>query len=119
QVGPTGNVLDPQRGNGIDAGVKFALIRGQLTGSVSVFNEERSNIPLRIGQTSFFELSGKDRSRGVDFNMLYTPVPEWSFRFGGSFFEAETIANTADPTQIGLAPQDVCPRSMNFQVTWH
>jgi iron complex outermembrane recepter protein len=119
QVGPAGNVLDPQRGRGIDAGIKFGLIRDQLTGSISLFNEERSNIPLRIGQTNFFELSGKDRSRGVDFNLLYTPVPEWSFKFGGSFFEAKTIANSADRTQVGLPPQDVCPESLNFQLTYH
>lgn len=118
QVGPANNVLDPQRGRGIDAGVKFGLIRDQLTGSISLFDEERSNIPLRIGQTNFFELSGKDRSRGVDFNLLYTPGQQWSFKFGGSFFEAKTIANTADPTQVGLPPQDVCPESLNFQITY-
>jgi iron complex outermembrane receptor protein len=119
QVGPAGNVLDPQEGTGIDAGLKFALIKDRLTGSISVFNEERTNIPLRIGQTSFFELSGKDRSRGVDFNLIYTPVPQWTAKFGGSIFEAETIAHTADPTQIGLPPQDVCPRSLNWQLTYH
>ncbi len=119
QVGPANNVLDPQRGRGVDAGVKFGLMRDQLTGSISLFDEERTNIPLRIGQTNFFELSGKDRSRGVDFNLLYTPVPAWSFKFGGSFFDAKTIANTADPTQIGLPPQDVCPRSLNAQITYH
>lgn len=119
QVGPSGNVLDPQRGRGIDAGVKFSIVQDRLTGSVSYFNEERTNIPLRIGQTQTFELSGKDRSRGVDFNLLYTPNEQWAFKLGGSFFSAETVANTADPTQVGLPPQDVCPESMNFQITYH
>jgi iron complex outermembrane recepter protein len=119
QTGPTGNVLAPQEGTGLDLGLKFALLREKLTGSVSYFNEERTNIPLRIGQTGFFELSGKDRSRGVDFNLLYTPSSQWAVKFGGSFFQAKTIANTADPTQIGLPPQDVCPESLNFQVTYH
>lgn len=118
QVGPSGNVLDPQRGNGVDVGVKFSILKDQLTGSISWFNEERTNIPLRIGQTNTFELSGKDRSRGVDFNLLYTPNPSWSVKFGGSFFDAKTIANTADPTQVGLPPQDVDPASLNFQVTY-
>jgi len=118
QTGPGNVVLDPQRGRAVDVGVKFGLIRDQLTGSLSWFNEERTNIPLRIGQTSFFELSGKDRSRGVDFNLVYTPMSAWQIKFGGSFFEAKTIANTADRTQIGLPPQDVCPESLNAQITY-
>lgn len=118
QTGPGNVALDPQRGRGLDVGIKVSLIRDQLTGSVSWFNEERTNIPLRIGQTSFFELSGKDRSRGVDFNLVYTPTPMWQVKFGGSIFDAKTIANTADRTQIGLPPQDVCPRSLNAQITW-
>lgn len=119
QLGPGNVALDPQRGKGIEGGVKVSMFNDQLTGTVSLFNEERTNIPQRIGQTNFFELSGKDRSRGVDFNFLYTPNPMWSFLIGGSFFDAKTIDNPADPTQVGLPPQDVCPRSMNAQITWH
>jgi len=119
QLGPGNAALDPQRGKGLEGGLKFALFQEQLTGTVSLFNEERTNIPQRIGQTNFFELSGKDRSRGVDFNFVYTPNPTWSFLIGGSFFDAKTIDNPADPTQVGLPPQDVCPRSMNGQITWH
>jgi iron complex outermembrane receptor protein len=118
-LGPGNAVLAPQRGSAAEGGVKFALLNEQLTGTVSLFNEERSNIPQRIGQTNFFELSGKDRSRGIDFNFIYTPVPAWSFTLGGSFFDAKTISNPADVTQVGLPPQDVCPRSMNFQITFH
>jgi iron complex outermembrane receptor protein len=116
-LGPGNAILAPQRGSGVEGGVKFAFDQ-KLTGTVSLFNEERTNIPQRIGQTNFFELSGKDRSRGVDFNFIYTPVPEWSFTLGGSFFDAKTISNPADVTQVGLPPQDVCPRSMNTQVTY-
>jgi len=118
-LGPNNAVLAPQRGSGLEGGLKFALYDEKLTGTVSLFNEERTNIPQRIGQTNFFELSGKDRSRGVDFNFVYTPDRMWSFILGGSFFDAKTIDNPADPTQVGLPPQDVCPRSMNGQITWH
>jgi outer membrane receptor protein involved in Fe transport len=119
QFGPGNASLDPQRGRSVDAGFKFAVLREQLTGSISYFNEERSNIPQRIGQTSFFELSGKDRSRGVDFNAVYTPVRAWALRFGGSFFDAKTISNPSDVTQVGLPPQDVCPYSLNGQITYY
>jgi iron complex outermembrane recepter protein len=118
QVGPAGDVLDPQRGKGWEFGVKFGLVRDKLTGSVSYFDEKRTNIPIRIGQTSTFELSGEDESKGVDFTFDFTPMPAWSFKFGGSFFDAKTVSNQADPTQVGRAPQDVCPQSLNGQITY-
>jgi iron complex outermembrane receptor protein len=118
QVGPGNVALDPQRGKGYTAGVKFGVMNDRLTGSVSYFDEKRTNIPQRIGQTSFFELTGEDRSRGFDFNFLYDLNDSWVVMFGGSIFRAKTTSNPADVTQVGLPPADVCPESLTWQTTY-
>jgi outer membrane receptor protein involved in Fe transport len=118
QFGPGNVVLDPSRGKSFTVGVKFGLLGDKLTGELSYFNEKRTNIPNRIGQTSFFELTGEDQSKGWDFNLVYDATTNLQVMFGGSFFDAKTISNPADVTQVGLPPQDVCPSSLFWQSTY-
>jgi iron complex outermembrane receptor protein len=118
QFGPGNVALDPSRGKSFTVGVKFGLLSEKLTGELSYFNERRTNIPNRIGQTSFFELTGEDQSKGWDFNLIYDPSAHFQLMFGGSFFDAKTISNPADVTQVGLPPQDVCPSSLFWQGTY-
>jgi iron complex outermembrane receptor protein len=118
QFGPGNVILDPSRGKSFTVGVKFGLLEDKLTGELSYFNERRTNIPNRIGQTTFFELTGEDQSKGWDFNFDYDATKNLQVMFGGSFFNAKTISNPADVTQVGLPPQDVCPSSLFWQSTY-
>ncbi|HVZ63769.1 MAG TPA: TonB-dependent receptor [Lacunisphaera sp.] len=118
QFGPGNVALDPSRGKSFTVGVKFGLLDDKLTGELSYFDEKRTNIPNRIGQTSFFELTGEDQSKGWDFNLAYDATKNLQVMVGGSFFDAKTISNPADVTQVGLPPQDVCPSSLFWQATY-
>jgi outer membrane receptor protein involved in Fe transport len=118
QVSASGGPLDPQHNKGTVGGVKVTLFGGKLTGSASYFDEDHTNIPSRIGQTSTFELTGAARARGVDFNLVADVVENLMVSFGGSFFDAKTTSNPADRTQVGLPPQDVCPDSLDLQASY-
>src|SRR5581483_10310044 len=56
--------------------------------------------------------------KGVDFNVATELWQSWMLSVGGSFFSAKTVSNPADPTQVGLPPQDVCPDSLDFQTSY-
>jgi len=63
---PFGSPFDPERGRAWEAGVKYALLGGRLTGTVSAFDIRRENILVPGGSFLGSVAVGEAKSRGIE-----------------------------------------------------
>lgn len=134
---PGSNVVDrdgnlittPQEGEGYDIGIKMDAFDGRVTGMLTYFQTERSNIPRRRDiaddpstpedeQFSFFVLSGLEESTGIEFEVVWDITDNWQLLFNGTFMDAEIVSNEADPIFEGTTPQDIVEDSLNFHTIY-
>jgi iron complex outermembrane receptor protein len=115
--------LGPVEGQGLEAGVKVELLDGRLSGTLSAFSVERSNIPSQdVDRTrrdprnfdtrfpdnvrfpydvTFFTGGGAEEVRGVDGDFVWAPSRPWQFLFSFAWVPtAETASYT--PLQPGF-----------------
>lgn len=89
-----GELLDPENGVGSEVGVKFELMERRLSGTFTLFQVEKTNIaipdPNNGPNESFVIPGGKERSRGVEFEALYSPTRNWSMLATYAFTDAES-----------------------------
>ncbi|ANH79815.1 hypothetical protein A8C56_01450 [Niabella ginsenosidivorans] len=70
-----GNLLKPTYANQLEGGVKFDAFHHRLTGTVSYYDIRVKNMPMQIPNTTYYAQDNKQRSRGVDVDVLANPVP--------------------------------------------
>jgi outer membrane receptor protein involved in Fe transport len=101
--------LGDETGTGIDVGFKFEAMKNRLSGQVSFFEIEREGIArldwersnqrmLDEGWTDlwfrveYYVNGGLERARGVELEILATPVEGWQILIGYThYFEADVI----------------------------
>ncbi|MEX0331407.1 MAG: TonB-dependent siderophore receptor [Puniceicoccaceae bacterium] len=104
-----GNAFDPLAGEGYEAGVKVELMDGKLVGTVSYFDSTLGGL-LRFdwnfvrpdGGTGGVFSSGKEQSTGVDFDLVYSPIPNWQTVIGLTLLDTEVVSNAQTPAIVGL-----------------
>lgn len=90
----------PETSANIEAGLKLALPKAGLSGTIAAFRQTHDNVvvsdpnPANVG---FYLQSGRQRARGVEVDLLWEPTPAFSL-----------LANYAytDTRDNGLAPGD-------------
>lgn len=90
-------VLDPQYGNQWEGGVKFDLFNTQLNGSVSVYQIDVTNstrTEVVNGQT-FTRQDGTQRSRGIEAEVIASPVKGMNIVAGYGYNENTYVNSTA------------------------
>lgn len=97
----------PEEGEQLEAGVKLNLPFG-LSGTAAWFEIQRSNVP-------YFDLAaggnrqiGEQRSRGVDFDLLWQPDRQFSLLGSYAYTVAETVSDStiAAGTPLRLVPRN-------------
>ena len=102
--------LEPQRGEGIEYGIKFDIWNGKLSGNASFFDIERSNIPrliifsdpitnVRAGERAV--LSGKENVNGFDGDIIFSPWENWQNFLSFSFLDTELVNDETNPAREG------------------
>lgn len=109
----------PTESRGYDFGFKAELLDGRLSGSVSYFKIERSNVvqaypavPVPQGVPQFF-LSGLEGSEGAELEVFYTPSAGWQFIFSYARTDARILKSNR-PTDIGLQLAQTSPHSFSL-----
>jgi iron complex outermembrane receptor protein len=76
QFAADGSPFPPQRGKGIEAGAKFSLWSGRISGSVATFRNERTNVPQRVpgSNPAVFELAGEETVEGTEETLFFFPT---------------------------------------------
>ena len=102
---PDGSIIEPQRGELYEAGVKLAFFDERLMLNLAAFDQRRTNVPVSVGG-GFSVATGKVRSRGVEFDVTGEIAPGWTMIGGVSAIDAE-ILKDANPAAIGKDPANV------------
>lgn len=93
-----GKHFDPNTSSAVEAGMKFQLNEGQLTGNLSIYSIGQDNIlasdPVNAG---FLVAAGEAESRGFEFDLggeLLTGLQAW---FSYSYTNASVVDDLLDP----------------------
>ena len=107
---------NPQEGVGHEFGTRFELLGGRLSGSVSWFRVERTNIPRRDPNlpVPIDRLSGKERSRGIEMDLFWFPIESLQLVANYTDMDPIVVSNTASPVTQGSLIDSAFPRSLNF-----
>ncbi len=106
-------VDDPEDGDGFDIGYKFNLNDGKLSGTLSLFDIELSNIENRDldGNPA---LSGVIESRGAEIELLYQPTENLNIFAGYSYVDSEVLSDNRRPQNVGQPDRNVPENSLSF-----
>lgn len=104
------NGLPPKEGAQWEAGAKFTAPDGRRTFSVALFDIVMRNVTESLGVTNpngntAYGLLGETRSRGLELDGQWQPLPHLQLRTGYSYIDAE-VTESRTATQIGATPQN-------------
>lgn len=94
----TGEIFDPETSHSIEAGAKFLLLDGALTGTFAVFQLEKSNVLASdINNPGFSVAIGKARSRGVELDLDGRLPGDVEVLLSYAYVDAESRSSVLDP----------------------
>lgn len=108
-VNPDGETFSPATGEGLDVGLKYNAPEGRFNATVSIFDihktgivrqdvERRENDP---DNGLWFAASGEERSRGVEVDMVLTPIDNYLVTLSYAYIDAYVVSNADDPSSEG------------------
>ncbi|MEM8827553.1 MAG: TonB-dependent receptor, partial [Pseudomonadota bacterium] len=93
----------PERSESFEAGVKLALTETGLSGTLAVYDIERTNVPTPDPANPFVSVqTGRQRSRGVEADLIWEPTPAISLLATYAYTDAEVREDTFIPVGEGL-----------------
>lgn len=105
-----GTLAPPEEGRQWEGGFKSSLLGSRLSTTVAVFDLIRSNLLTSdASHPNFYVLTGKQRSRGVEFEAAYTILRGWNMTAAYAFVNARVTEDNDIP--VGTRTQNA-PRNM-------
>lgn len=108
-----GGPFDPVKSNMIEAGVKSSWFSDRLAVTTSVYQIEQKNTLYNdnvTGQPDLLRPIGKERSKGIEFDVTGRISPNWSVLASYAYNEAK-ITNSSIPAEVGTQKPNA-PRNM-------
>ena len=98
---PANGVTEPETGEQIELGVKWAPAGGNFSFAAALFDSDRQNVVS--GAFPSFNQRGEVNSKGFEFEGRYDFGNGFALQGAATFLDAETTKD-ADPTLIGKSP---------------
>ncbi|MEM6827584.1 MAG: TonB-dependent siderophore receptor [Pseudomonadota bacterium] len=98
----------PERSESYEAGIKFGLDEIGLSGSLSAYRIDRTNVPTPDPTTFFTSIqTGEQRSEGFEADFIFEPTPAFSLLATYAYTDARVIADTVIPVgdQLPRVPE--------------
>ncbi len=93
-----GNVFEPETSTSIEAGVKLSALGGRLTGTLAVYQLEKSNVLATDTLNPGFSIAiGKARSRGVELDVNGKLPGDVDVLLSYAYTDAEARSRVLDP----------------------
>ena len=90
-------LLPPEEGEGFEVGIKAALIGDRLSATLAYFDITKQNVATADPVIPFFSVAtGKQRSRGVEFDMIGGILPGWNVIASCAYTDAEVTEDNTD-----------------------
>ena len=100
----SGSLLEPERGEGYEVGVKAELLDGRLLATLAYFDITKQNVAVNDPNAppglSFSIATGEQNSRGIEFDIAGEILPGWNLIASYAYTDAKVTADT-DPTLVG------------------
>lgn len=109
-------ILDPERGQGYEVGLKAEPFDKRMLATVGVFSQELNNRaipdPTNKPNESFVIAGGLQRTKGVELELQGSPIQGLTLGVAATFLDAEYIDRN-DPN-FGLTPGGIVKRQAGF-----
>lgn len=99
----------PETSRNVEAGLKLALPKADLSGTISAFDQVRDNVatadPSNLG---FYIQTGRQRARGVEADIVWEPSPAFSLLANYAHTDTKVIADNMIPigSQLTRVPRN-------------
>lgn len=104
QTSASGELLPPETGENIEAGVKAQDARGRFSGMVSIYQLTRQNVATEDPANPFFYVvTGEQRSRGLEVEGAWRPSPAFEMTGAYAYIDAKITKDNVFPVGIPLA----------------
>ncbi len=85
----------PETSRNVEIGLKFALARSGLSGTIAAFEQTRRNVATADPNNPFFSIQGgEQRARGVEGDLIWEPVSAFSLIANYAYTDAEVTQDT-------------------------
>ena len=112
-------LLDPEKNNTIEAGVKVDVLneRLSLTGAIFKIEKENLRIPVDPLLNTVLVLAGVAESRGIELSAAGRITDQWSITAGYSYLDTE-IVKTTNLAELGRQLPNAPPHSFSLWSTY-
>ncbi|MEA5552702.1 TonB-dependent siderophore receptor [Anabaena cylindrica UHCC 0172] len=113
------DVLQPERGEGYEVGVKAELLRGRLSTTLAYFDITKQNVAnsdLNAPGFGFSVATGEQKSQGIEFDVVGEIIPGWNVIASYAYIDAEVTKDNTTP--IGNQLAGIPKHSANFWTTY-
>ena len=94
----SGEPLEPETGEGFEAGIKAELLDGALFATLSYFDITRKNVSTPDPDDIFSVVAtGEQKSRGVELDITGQILPGWNIIASYAYIDAEVTEDTVIP----------------------
>jgi outer membrane receptor protein involved in Fe transport len=114
----SGDLLEPERGEGYEVGVKAELFDSRLFATLAYFDITKQNVAVTDPNNRFFSIpTGEQRSRGVELDVTGEILPGWNIIAAYAYIDAEVTADT-NPDIVGNRLFNVPKHSASLWTTY-
>lgn len=112
------NGFDPETANQIEIGSKAEFLDGKLNATISLYDIRKENVLQATGTftpagNAISQLNGGERSKGIEIQAAWQPMPHWQMQAGVSFQQATITASTT-PALVNSRILDSPRTTANF-----
>ncbi|MEM8639242.1 MAG: TonB-dependent siderophore receptor [Cyanobacteria bacterium P01_G01_bin.54] len=108
-----GDILEPERGEQIEVGVRAELLDGDLVANLAFFEIDKTNVAVSDpDNANFFIASGGQRSRGVELDIIGEIMPGWTV--SANYANIDATVTASDDGTTGNRLFNVPEHNLNF-----
>jgi iron complex outermembrane receptor protein len=94
----SGNILEAERGEGWEVGVKAEVLDGRLAATLAYFDITKQNVATPDPNNPFFNIAaGEQRSRGVELDVIGEILPGWNVIASYAYTDAKVTEDNIIP----------------------
>ncbi|MDB9306914.1 MULTISPECIES: TonB-dependent receptor [Cyanophyceae] len=103
---PDGSILEAERGNQYEVGVKGEFLDGRLAATLAAYRITKTNIATTdLANPDFFNSIGEQRNQGIELNVAGEISPGWNVIASYSYIDAEITKD--NDGLLGNSPANV------------
>lgn len=119
-VDVNGQVLNPEKGEQTEVGLKFQGLNNRLQGTLSAYQLTRKDaVVSTLADTTVKENVGKMVTRGVELEVAADVSDQWHVSFAYSHIPYAKIVQDKEPRRVGLPIDHVPEHSANLMTRYY